>query len=149
MDALWSKMSHSIMPFAFHNKSSVELMLHAPWRHCCCSSSMASWLVYEVVQYTSSDFMTRRYRACAVEPPHGIDRCGWWKCTICSACGPVSLIWSKVKPVFDAFDSLIVLLLRCLHLEIWRFSCQERRRRWQRQMDKPITLPLVGNDKQT
>ena len=57
----------------------------------------------------------------------------WW-----SWC--VSSIWSKVKPVFCLiwqFDCTYNLL-RCLHLEIWQFSCGRQRKTY-----KTITLPLA------
>ena len=122
------------------NKSSLEHTPHVPWRHCYCSSSMALCLVYEVVQYTSSDFMTQWPLPVLISNMHSgtsmhmtligvVDRCGWWKCTICSARGLVLSIWTKVELVFWhiwQFDRTYNLRT-CLHLEIWRFSCRRRR----------------------
>ena len=71
-----------------------------------------------------------------------VNRCGQEKSTICDAHGPCQRNRSILKPVFCRFRLMhrAYMLLRCLDLEIWRFSCR-RRRQWQTY--KLITLPVA------
>ena len=73
-----------------------------------------------------------------------VDRRGHPKRTICDACGPCQRNRSILRLVFRWFWPIhcAYVSFRCLNLLKWRFSCR-RRRRWQRQMYKPITLPLA------
>ena len=66
------------------------------------------------------------------------------KCTICSTSKPFWAIQSPYKPVFHRYLSICCAYSphKRLELEIWRFSCR-RRRRQQRQTNKPIALPLA------
>ena len=104
------------------------------------------------LQYNNSDFDSMTTTCFDIEHAQWsqdmaligvVDRCGWWKYMFCSTRGPVSSIWSKVKPVFWRIWQFgrTYNLLRCLYLEIWWFSCWQWWR--QRQTDKPIALPLV------
>ena len=60
------------------------------------------------------------------------------KCTIYSAKKPFWEMWSPYKPVFHRYLPIgcAYSTYRSLELEIWRFSCRQRRRR-------QMTLPLA------
>ena len=60
------------------------------------------------------------------------------KHAICDVRGPCQIIRSTVKPVFCQFRRISCACesLRCLDIEIWRFSCGRRQ-------TNPIALPLA------
>ena len=73
--------------------------------------------------------MSRKHMVCSSLIWVGaVDRRGQQKSSIFDARGPCQWNWSILKPVFRRFRRIHCNYesLRCLHLEIWRFSCRRQ-----------------------
>jgi hypothetical protein len=105
-----------------------------------CSASISTLKQYACVCWRP--LPTYYIRLCAWsestwDPMCLIYRCGQQKHSVCDTRGPYQTIRSIIKLNFRLFQRINYACesLRCLDLEIWRFSCP-----WQ---TKTITLPLA------
>ena len=61
-----------------------------------------------------------------------VDRCGQHKTQYLWRSWPLSPIWSQAGFCLIWLFDCTYNSLRCLHLEIWQFSCWQQQQRWQR-----------------